>query len=93
MLNVLPLINISGIVMDIVGAFLVASEIVHKFGGHQYGAGPSFDSATVLPPVETEDYKKWAHLKTVRMTRGLFLLTVGFVFQVLANALQFRMPR
>ena len=89
-LNAVPLINIAGIVLDICGAFLVASEVVHKFHRRQYGDSFTFDSSVQFAPLQTEEYKKWAHLKERKMTIGLFLLTMGFVLQLIANALQIK---
>ena len=89
-LNAVPLVNIVGILLDICGAFLVASEVVHKFHGRQYGGSFTFDNSVQFAPPQTEEYKKWAHLKERRMIVGLVLLTLGFVLQVTANALQIK---
>lgn len=89
-LNAVPLVNIVGILLDICGAFLVASEVVHKFYGRQYGDSFTFDNSVQFAPPPTEEYKKWAHLKERRMTVGLVLLTLGFGLQVIANVLQIK---
>ena len=93
-LNAVPLINIVGIVCDIVGAFFVASEVVRQFHGNKYKGSStmSFDSSISSnpPPTETEEYKLWDRRKYRNMKIGLALLTFGFALQVLANAMQIR---
>jgi hypothetical protein len=92
MLNLVPLINMFGLLCDIVGAFFVESEVVRQFRGMQYGASPTFDTSFSGPPQETPEYKKWSHLKTRNMKLGLGLLVIGFLLQIVANASQFEMP-
>lgn len=89
-LNTIPLLNMAGILLDIVGAVLVASEVLNQFRGKQYGATLTFDDSFTVPPVETEEHKRWAHLRNRNMKRGLVLLVLGFLLQILANALQIR---
>ena len=88
-LNLVPLTNIIGIFFDIIGAFLVATEVINKFHGRQYGGSMMFDSSFMPPPPLTAEYKKWALLKERKMTIGLFCLTLGFCLQIIANVLQF----
>ena len=90
LLNLVPLLNMLGIVFDAVGAFFVASEVVRQFRGRQFGATVMFDSSFAPPASETEEYKRWAHLKTRDMIKGLIFLAVGFLLQFVANALQLK---
>jgi hypothetical protein len=89
-LNAAPLLNIVGIVFDIVGAILVAIEVVRPFRGMQYGDRLPFDSSVSLAPAETEEYKTWARRRSRNMRRGLFCLMFGFILQIIANAMQFK---
>ncbi len=88
-LNAVPLVNILGIILDIAGAFLVATEVISKFRGMQYGSVMTFGSVSPAPPL-TDEYKKWARRRERKMTLGLVLLTVGFSLQAFANILQIK---
>lgn len=92
--NIVPILNIVGITFDIVGAYLVATEVVRQFKGLPYRgrAGINFDNSfTVVPPPEkTDEFERWEALKYKRMKLGLGLLTLGFGLQILANFLQIR---
>jgi hypothetical protein len=92
LLNAIPLLNMIGLLCDIVGAFFVASEVVRQFRGMQYGASPTFDTSFSGPPQETPEYKKWSHLKTRNMKIGMGFLVIGFLFQNVASACQLKMP-
>jgi hypothetical protein len=89
-LNAVPLINIIGILMDICGAFLVATEVVDKFQGSQFGSSFSFDSSIQLRPRQTKEFKVWTATKEWRMKLGLLLLTIGFTLQLIANVFQLK---
>ena len=88
--NTIPLLNVVGIAFDIIGAFLVASEVVRQFRGKQHRDQFTFDSGVAFAPVETDQYKAWAHLKTRTMQIGLACLVLGFSLQLIANVLQFK---
>ena len=88
--NTIPLLNVVGIAFDIIGAFLVASEVVRQFRGKQYRDQFTFDRDVAFAPVETDQYKTWAHLKSRAMQFGLACLVLGFLLQMIANVLQFK---
>lgn len=92
--NAAPLLNIFGIVCDIIGAFLVASEVVRQFHGKKYGgsAQMSFDSSVVInqPAQESEEYREWDVRKYRNMKFGLALLALGFTLQIIANGMQLK---
>jgi hypothetical protein len=88
--NTVPLLNIIGIILDITGAFFVAMEVVKQFRGAQYGGQIAFDRDFSSPPVETPQYKTWNRIKMRLMKIGLACLVLGFLFQLLANVLQFK---
>jgi hypothetical protein len=90
-LNAVPLINVIGIMCDIVGAFFVAFEVVRQFQGKKYQGSSSFFDSDMPPPAkETEEYKIWDRRKYRYMKIGLVLLTLGFGLQIVANLMQFR---
>jgi hypothetical protein len=92
--NTVPLLNIIGIFCDIIGAFLVASEVVRQFHGEKYrsSAQMSFDSSYVItqPAQESEEFQAWDLKKYRHMKFGLAILTVGFLLQIFANVMQFK---
>lgn len=88
--NAIPLLNVVGIAFDIIGAFLVSSEVVRQFRGKQFRDQFTFDSDVAFAPAETDQYKEWAHLKTRTMIWGLACLVFGFLLQLIANVLQFK---
>ena len=92
--NSVPLLNIVGIACDIIGAFLIASEVVHQFEGKKYrgSAQPTFDRSVVITQAaqETEEFQAWDAKKYRNMKLGLGLLTSGFLLQILANLMQLR---
>jgi hypothetical protein len=92
--NSVPLLNIIGIICDIIGAFLVASEVVRQFHGKKYqgNAQMSFDSSYVItqPAQETEVFQAWDANKYRNMKFGLAFLTLGFLLQIFANVMQFK---
>lgn len=82
--NIPRVINSVGLAFDIVGAWLVAIEIVKKFKGEKYEKNPSLFAADD-PPFDSTEYKKWELLKLMYMKLGLGCLTVGFILQILSN--------
>jgi len=94
LINAVPLINIVGIVCDIVGAFFVASEVVRQYHGSKYIGSSSMSFTSGMssnpPPKETEEYKLWDRQRYQNMKIGLALLTFGFALQVLGNFMQIR---
>ena len=82
-----PLLNTLGILCDIVGAWLVAWEVVRQYRGKRFQAGGRPDDLFFGPhPVrETEAFEKWELQKLTRMKWGLAFLTVGFLLQIAAT--------
>lgn len=93
-----PLINSVGLICDIVGACLVAWEIVYQFKDERFKPiiqpSPinSFRNAESRNPIiftpqaeETENYKKWECKKYRKMKLGLVMLTIGFLLQITSN--------
>jgi hypothetical protein len=89
-LNRAPLTNILGVIFDLVGAYLVAFEVVRKFRGRPFADSFTFDESVQLAPQPTEEHRQWELRKFTYMKWGLALLTVGFVLQLIANVLQLK---
>jgi len=78
------LLNSAGLAMDIVGAILVANEVVRRFRGIRITVGQSWSTMTD-PPQETEEFQSWSR-RTFRIMRlGLISLVAGFILQALSN--------
>jgi hypothetical protein len=73
-----------GLLLDICGAFLVASEVVRKFDGEQFKGTPSIDELGD-PPKKSTEFMRWELSKFNNMKIGLFLLTIGFILQGVAT--------
>ena len=80
-------INTIGLIFDIVGAWLIAWEVVRKFKGQKIDKDPHIAAADD-PPFETEEYKKWESSKYIFMWCGLICLTIGFGLQISSNYLK-----
>lgn len=91
--NTIPLLNIAGLVCDIVGAILVASEVVSQFRGDRFKPNLGIENNSIyapLKPEETTVYQGWEIKKLKTMKLGLFFLLLGFSLQICANFLQLR---
>ncbi len=90
--NVIPLLNIAGIICDIIGAFFVATEVVRQFRGEKYMHNPAYPPSigpvAPPPPKETQDFKAWDFAKYRNMKIGLTVLVLGFLLQIAANIVQ-----
>jgi len=73
-----------GLFLDILGAFLVASEVVNKFNGEMLDAFPTIDSMD-HPPPKSQEFIRWELSKFKNMRLGLVLLTLGFSLQGVAT--------
>lgn len=94
--NLQPIVNSVGLVLDIVGAGFVATEVVDQFNGNKFKVTPGIATTNYLgsdgTPVvvgqraeETNEYKGWELKKYWRMKLGLTFLVLGFLFQLLSN--------
>lgn len=79
--NLSQVISTIGLILDIIGAFLVASEVVSQYKGHQLKPIETRCSQSELPE-KTKEYKKWENIKNLKMKIGLALLTIGFLMQI-----------
>ena len=85
-----------GLSFDIIGAILVAIEVVKVFRGpmtldeetvrkKKGGKGTSFKSGVPYEHVINPDYKNFETGKRTIMRIGLYFLVTGFVMQILSN--------
>lgn len=93
MLNMVPLLNIVGLACDMLGAVLVAIEVVRQYRGERFkpNLGIENNSIYVPPgPEETTKYRGWEIRKYKTMKLGLIFLLLGFALQIYANFLQLK---
>ena len=77
-------INTFGLCFDIIGAWLVAYEIVKQYNDKKYRDNVTIDELDE-PVRETTQYQEWETSKYKFMKYGLFSLTIGFIFQIAAT--------
>jgi hypothetical protein len=70
--------------MDMIGALLVATEAVRRFKGIKTTLGQTYGTF-LHPPKETEEFKVWSKANFRLSICGLFLLFLGFLFQLAGN--------
>ena len=80
--NIPKVVNSIGLSFDIVGAWLVAWEVVRTFKGEQYKVLPLKMNGIIPPPDKTEKYEKYENNKYRKMWIGLICLTIGFILQI-----------
>lgn len=78
------LLNSLGLLFDMIGAVLVAFELVRQFKGNQMSVGQTINSMH-NPPIKTPEFKKWEVRKYRYMAVGLAFLLLGFSLQLVAN--------
>lgn len=89
--NIQPMVNSVGLIFDIFGAFLVATEVVSQFNEKKFKdtpTGPWTNAGETIMGVraeETDEYKGWERRKYRRMKVGLGFLVLGFLLQILSN--------
>ncbi len=93
MINAIPLLNIAGLICDIIGACLVAWEVVRQYKGNKFAPIDmhtiSIDSTEQEFAKEHPIYKTYETSKYRKMKWGLFFLAIGFTLQIIANLVQF----
>lgn len=77
------IINSIGLVFDIVGAWYVAIEVLNQYKDNLYNTQMFDDVGNAL--VKKPEYEKWEYKKYLYMKIGLFMLTLGFLFQIASN--------
>lgn len=74
------IVSTTGLLFDILGAFLVAIEVVKQYEGEQ------FRNIGVLSdlngkPLKTPEFESWEFSKYKYMKIGLSCLSIGFILQ------------
>jgi hypothetical protein len=83
------ILTIVGLSLDMLGAILVAIEVVSQFRGEKFEAPPLQFGGT-SKPVPTKNFKQWDNKRLFWMKLGLIALTCGFLLQISANYSQYR---
>lgn len=76
-----PIVNIIGLIFDIIGAWLVASEVVSQYKGTLTKPIGLDNNGTEKHP----EFEKWEFKKYYKMKLGLGCLIIGFLLQIIAN--------
>ncbi len=79
--NLSQVISTIGLSLDIIGAFMVASEVVSQYKGHQLKPIETRCSQSE-PPEKTDEFTEWENIRNLKMKIGLDLLTIGFLMQI-----------
>jgi hypothetical protein len=77
-----------GILFDIVGACLVAWEVVHQYKGKRHIVPMGYTFGDYVRPQnveETKEYQRWEKNKYSKMKCGLWCLIIGFSMQLVSN--------
>lgn len=85
MLHIDKIINSAGIICDLIGAWLVAWEVVKQFRGNKLISIPLPRIPGVSPVAENPKFKNYEKIKYCRMKVGLIFLTIGFILQIISN--------
>ena len=81
--NIQAIINSIGLVLDIFGAYYVASEVTNPFTGELTEVTQNTWEETKIE--KTKDFLEYEEKKQMIMGRGLWLLFFGFILQILSN--------
>ena len=87
--NFNPLITTIGLIFDLIGAWLVAWEIVQQYKGEKFAtvdiANLNSDSTAEDIVKEHPRYKLFEASKYRKMKWGIAFLTLGFILQIIPN--------
>lgn len=79
--NLSQVISTIGLSLDIIGAYLVASEVVSQYKGHQLKPIETRCMQSE-PPEKTKEFTNWENIRYLKMKIGLALLIIGFLMQI-----------
>jgi len=78
------IISTLGLALDIIGAWLVASEIVSQYKGkNPFRTMPNILNGEIPPPEKSNGFMSWEIITKRKMKIGLALLTIGFILQAI----------
>ena len=91
--NINLLIPSIGLIFDIIGAWLVACEVVVQYKGERFispqtTVADMTDTSKLPEATEHPQYKLYEIKKYQKMKYGLAFLTIGFILQMIPYVLQ-----
>ena len=81
--NFAAVLNSAGIIFVMIGAWLVAYEVVNKFKGEPYHKHQISFGAS-LRPIKTDEYINWEIIRSKVMVSGLVCITIGSLLQIIS---------
>ena len=82
-------LNVTGLLFDIIGAFMLASELVHQFKGKRFRDIGQAQCSDITYSPETEEYQQYRVKKEKIMKIGLVFIFFGIVLQISSNLLSY----
>lgn len=83
--NIDKIINSAGLICDVIGAWLVAWEVVKQYHGSKLSPRPGPQIPGVTPVSENPKFSEYEKQKFYKMKIGVVFLTFGFVLQIISN--------
>lgn len=91
------LLSSAGLMLDIVGAWILAMDLIKVFSGPRYeherernvfveGIRTHLDESDLK---ETPEYQDWRRTLGKVRVRGLVIMSIGFVLQLLSNWVEY----
>ena len=82
-----------GLIFDVIGAWLVAYEVVNQYRGERFispnkSMAMMTDTSSLPPAAAHPQYRNYETVKYRKMKWGLAFLTIGFILQIVPNAMQ-----
>jgi len=77
-------LNSIGLGFDIYGSWLVLYEVVKRFKGNELLRTPTICGSSPAPE-KTPEFKSWEDKRYRKMKLGLYILTLGFICQIISN--------
>jgi hypothetical protein len=85
--NLQSVVTSFGLLLDIIGAWFVAWEVVFQFQGNKFSQPytPTFNTNKPPSPTESTFFKNWEANNYIKMKIGIALLTLGFILQIIST--------
>ena len=83
------ILNIIGLIFDMVGATFVAWEVARQFKGKKFHDIGQAQCSNLTYSPETEEFQKYTKAKEIKMKIGLALLIIGFSLQIASNLISY----
>ena len=89
-MNTYKIINSVGLLLDIIGAWFIAFEVVKQYKGEKFFVeAQTWDDTLGKNSEEMPEYTAWEKSKYIKMWIGLILLTIGFSLQIYSNCINY----